>query len=225
MHILPGHSWTLQLSVIESSPSHSFPPWAADVFSSLILVRVPPPHVLEHSLICQSSHSQWTKFKLNQYFSNFYFNLINAHYGVMNNLKRKIPSHSCTLHSLVWLGCPVHVPPLASSTNLVLVSTLVPVPHVLEHSPCVHSSQMQWMAKPQETYINRLFLLTSMLNPLYSKIVFKICYKDNTWAIIGVACFLSFSFIRITYPSVFFFNFFSSGINSSSSSTGYRTDS
>ena len=57
--------------------------------------------------------------------------------------KVEIPGHSVSLHSLVSLCCPVHVPPLASSTNLLRVSTLVPVPHVLEHSPIVHSSHTQ----------------------------------------------------------------------------------
>ena len=58
--ILPGHSWTLQLSVTDASPSHSLPPLAEDTFSSLFLVIKPPPHVFEHSPTCHSSHSQWT---------------------------------------------------------------------------------------------------------------------------------------------------------------------
>ena len=58
--ILPGHSWTLQLSVTDASPSHALPPLAEDTFSSLFLVIKPPPHVLEHSPTCHSSHSQWT---------------------------------------------------------------------------------------------------------------------------------------------------------------------
>ena len=54
-----------------------------------------------------------------------------------------MPGHSCTLQSLISVGCPVQVPPLASVTNFERVLVFVPVPQVAEHSPSFHSSQTQ----------------------------------------------------------------------------------
>ena len=59
--MLPGHSWTLQLSSIDAGPGHSSPPCCAPCFSVLVFVLIPPPHSLSHSPITQSFHSQWTK--------------------------------------------------------------------------------------------------------------------------------------------------------------------
>ena len=62
--MLPGHSWTLQLSSSDAGPGHSSPPCCAPTFSVLVFVLIPPPHSLSHSPITQSSHSQWTKEKI-----------------------------------------------------------------------------------------------------------------------------------------------------------------
>ena len=57
---LPGHSCTLQASVMLAGPGHSLPPNAASIFRSLKLDLVPPPQVIEHSPTTQSPHSQST---------------------------------------------------------------------------------------------------------------------------------------------------------------------
>ena len=49
--ILPGHSWTLQMSSIVGDPGQSIPPLPAFTFLSRVLILFPPPHVLEHSPI------------------------------------------------------------------------------------------------------------------------------------------------------------------------------
>ena len=55
--------------------------------------------------------------------------------------------HGFVLHSSISLGCPVQVPPFASSTDFVLVLDLVPVPHESEHSPNTQSFHSQCIAK------------------------------------------------------------------------------
>ena len=57
------------------------------------------------------------------------------------------PVHSCMLHSSVLVARPLHEPPLASSTSLVRVLTLEPIPHVGEHSPTTQSPQTQSTTK------------------------------------------------------------------------------
>ena len=74
--ILPGHDWVLHCSVVFDGPEHSFPPWACDIFSDLMFVRVPPPHSLEQSPICQSPHSQSTKYEKNDKSCNFHFSSV-----------------------------------------------------------------------------------------------------------------------------------------------------
>ena len=58
-----------------------------------------------------------------------------------------LPGHSCRLHSSVSVNCPVHEPPLASSTSFVRVFILEPTPQVAEHSPLTQSFQTQCIAK------------------------------------------------------------------------------
>jgi len=55
--------------------------------------------------------------------------------------------HGLVLHSSISEGCPVQVPPFASSTDFVLVFVLVPVPHESEHSPYTQSFHSQWIAE------------------------------------------------------------------------------
>ena len=59
---VPGHSCTLQLSVMLDDPVHSSPPCCASTFGTLVFVRIPPPHGSSHSPVCHSSHSQSTNF-------------------------------------------------------------------------------------------------------------------------------------------------------------------
>ena len=59
-NLSPGHSWTLQLSVIEVVPSHSSPSYSAETFLDLVFVRVPPPHEEEQVPMIHSFHSQST---------------------------------------------------------------------------------------------------------------------------------------------------------------------
>ena len=54
---LPGQSSGLQDSLSVLSPSH-MPPCISTTFFVLLFDLVPPPHVLEHSPICHSFHSQ-----------------------------------------------------------------------------------------------------------------------------------------------------------------------
>jgi hypothetical protein len=55
--------------------------------------------------------------------------------------------HGLVLHVSVSVGCPVQVPPFASSTNFVRVLVLVPAPHESEHSPFTQSFHLQWIAE------------------------------------------------------------------------------
>ena len=55
--------------------------------------------------------------------------------------------HGLVLHSSISEGCPVQVPPFASSTDFVLVFVLVPLPHESEHSPYTQSFHSQWIAE------------------------------------------------------------------------------
>ena len=64
-NFLPGHALVLQFSIEIDSALHSFPPLAALIFTSLVLVLSPPPHVFEHSPISHSAHLQWTKANTN----------------------------------------------------------------------------------------------------------------------------------------------------------------
>ena len=57
----PGHSWTLQLSLTDSSPTHSSPPCSAATFCVRIFVLFPLPHDWVQSPMIQSFHSQWTE--------------------------------------------------------------------------------------------------------------------------------------------------------------------
>ena len=57
---IPGHSSILQSSMIFGSPEQFFPPFAASVLTSLVLVLFPPPHSFEQVPILQEFHSQST---------------------------------------------------------------------------------------------------------------------------------------------------------------------
>ena len=54
-----------------------------------------------------------------------------------------LPAQLCVLHDSRSVLSPSHVPPLASSTFLVLNSVLMPPPHSFEHTPLVHSFHSQ----------------------------------------------------------------------------------
>ena len=65
--------------------------------------------------------------------------LINA-----NILKTdSLPGQSSVLQDSLSVLSPSHMPPFTSSTFFVLVFNLVPLPHVLEHSPICHSFHSQ----------------------------------------------------------------------------------
>lgn len=61
---LPGHSSTLQLSVMMESPEQFFPPWAASTIFFLVTYFTPPPHVVEHLPVFHLSHSQSTSYEM-----------------------------------------------------------------------------------------------------------------------------------------------------------------
>ena len=141
---IPGHSWTLQLSVTVGAPTHSTPPCCASGAGALMFVRRPPPHVLSHSPMVQSLHTQSTTLKITKYNVKY-----NNQFNEDRNLQYYISllGHGFVLHSSISLGCPVQVPPFASSTDFVLVLDLVPVPHESEHSPTTQSFHSQCIAK------------------------------------------------------------------------------
>ena len=58
---IPGHLSMLQSSMISETPEQFSPPFAASVFTSLLLVLFPPPQSFEHSPTFHTSHSQSTK--------------------------------------------------------------------------------------------------------------------------------------------------------------------
>ena len=60
LYLPGGQSLVLQSSVYVDKPSH-FPPKASSTFFFLVLVWVPPPHVLEHLPYIQPAHSQSTE--------------------------------------------------------------------------------------------------------------------------------------------------------------------
>ena len=62
---LPGHALVLQFSTEIDFALHSFPPLAALISTSLVLVLSPPPQVFEHSPISHSAHLQWTRANTN----------------------------------------------------------------------------------------------------------------------------------------------------------------
>ena len=62
-----------------------------------------------------------------------------------------LPAQLCVLHDSRSVLSPSHVPPLASSTFLVLNSVLMPPPHSFEHTPLVHSFHSQLIGTTFET--------------------------------------------------------------------------
>ena len=127
-----------------------------------------------------------------------------------------LPGHSCRLHSSVSVNCPVHEPPLASSTSFVRVFTLEPTPQVEEHSPLTQSFQTQCIAKKrlEGYYIQPTLFLVDTTNMAISK------YFTRT--IVGVAWLFSLISHRGAYSSVLLFHCFCSRINPDSPSTGNR---
>ena len=67
---LLGHRCVLQASVTLESPIHSFPPFNAFTFCSLVLILVPPPHSTEQRSCSHSPHSQSTE--TNSMFMSFW---------------------------------------------------------------------------------------------------------------------------------------------------------
>ena len=55
----------------------------------------------------------------------------------------RLPGQLCVLHDSRSVLSPSHVPPLASSTFLVLNCVLMPPPHSFEQTPLVHSFHSQ----------------------------------------------------------------------------------
>ena len=129
----------------------------------------------------------------------------------------RLPGHSCRLHSSVSVNCPVHEPPLASSTSFVRVFTLEPTPQVEEHSPLTQSFQTQCIAKKrlEGYYIQPTLFLVDTTNIAISKYF--------TWTIVGVAWLFSLISHRVAYSSILLFHCFCSSINPDSPSTGNRT--
>ena len=56
-----------------------------------------------------------------------------------------VPGQSSVLQDSLTVLSPSQIPPSTSSTFFVLVFNLVPLPHVLEHSPICHSFHSQLM--------------------------------------------------------------------------------
>ena len=134
-------------------------------------------------------------------------------------MKIYLPGHSWILHALVSVNWPVHVPPLASSTSFSLVSILVPVPQVFEHSPCIQSSQTQWIAKICKSVLNILFKVFSYIVVNLSMIHSLL---SITWTVFHITSLFSLISIWITGSSISFYFCFGSSIDSSSSPTGDR---
>ena len=87
----------------------------------------------------------------------------------------RLPGHSCRLHSSVSVNCPVHEPPLASSTSFVRVFTLEPTPQVEEQSPLTQSFQTQCIAKREVGTM--LYTCNPLRHNQYNHI--KMLYLDN----------------------------------------------
>ena len=64
-----------------------------------------------------------------------------------------VPGQSSVLQDSLTVLTPSQIPPCTSSTFFVLVFNLVPVPHVLEHSPICHSFHSQLTGAPSYSTI------------------------------------------------------------------------
>ena len=107
------------------------------------------------------------------------------------------------LHSSYSIGSPEQVPPCSSTTNLLLVFVLIPVPQVFEHSPISHSSHSQWIAWTNIENIIKFFIEYYALNrirTLHQRII-NIPYLDSFGCCIPqsqsiLQCKLHQSFLR-----------------------------
>ena len=129
------------------------------------------------------------------------------------------------LHSSISVGWPEQVPPFASSTSLILVFVLVPVPHVFEHVPIIQSSQTQWIATI--SYINIKIaacgrFLELILHVFNSKINLLIEWEIRTRTFLCITYFF-YIFVANTSSTISFLDFFGSSVYSCTSSACLRT--
>ena len=92
--------------------------------------------------------------------------------------------HVPALHTSTRELSPIHMPPDSSSTDLVLVSALVPIPQVAEQVPKTHVFHVQsTKIEMRRSYLSHfwslLYIFTYIHTYTYTYIIFSMAYEDK----------------------------------------------